>query len=76
MDLNAQMAFLKVLHKIPIVYCADIIVVTHSLMLPILDCAETVFDMKTRSSVSVDDYISRLTGKHITIKVEDEEKVH
>jgi predicted ATPase len=76
MDLNAQMAFLKVLHKIPIVYCSDIIVVTHSLMLPILDCAETVFDMKTRSSVSVDDYISRLTGKHITIKVEDEEKVH
>ena len=76
MDLNAQMAFLKVLHKIPIVYCSDIIVVTHSLMLPILDCAETGFDMKTRSSVSVDDYISRLTGKHITIKVEDEEKVH
>jgi predicted ATPase len=76
MDLNAQMTFLKVLHKIPIVYCSDIIVVTHSLMLPILDCAETVFDMKTRSSVSVDDYISRLTGKHITIKVEDEEKVH
>ena len=46
MDLNAQMAFLKVLHKISIVYGSDIIVVTHSLMLPILDCAETVFDMK------------------------------
>lgn len=75
MDLNAQMSFLKVLHKAFSVFCSDIIVVTHSLMLPILDCAETVFDMKTRSSVSVDDYISRLTGKHITIKVEDEEKV-
>ena len=76
MDLNAQMAFLKVLHNAAFAFCSDIIVVTHSLMLPILDCAETVFDMKTRSSVSVDDYISRLTGKHITIKVEDEEKIH
>lgn len=75
MDLNAQLAFLKVLHNAAFAFCSDIIVVTHSLMLPILDCAETVFDMKTRSSVSVDDYISRLTGKHITIKVEDEEKV-
>ena len=75
MDLNAQLAFLKVLHNAAFAFCSDIIVVTHSLMLPILDCAKTVFDMKTRSSASVDDYISRLTGKHITIKVEDEEKV-
>ena len=76
MDLNAQMMFLRILHNITASYGVDIIVVTHSLMLPILDCSDKVFDMKTRSEVSVCDYMKRLTGKNITIKVEDEKEVH
>lgn len=76
MDLSAQMMFLRILHNITTSYGVDIIVVTHSLMLPILDCSDKVFDMKTRSEVSVCDYMQRLTGKNITIKVEDEKEVH
>lgn len=71
MDIANQISLLKLFKNLQTKFVADVIVVTHSILLPILAGAKEVFDMKSRSMVRVDDYLTRLTGKSISIAVDD-----
>lgn len=71
MDLKSQAKLPSILDRLSITLMAKIVVITHSIMIPIFAGAKTVFDMDTRSVVSVEEYMTRLTGKNIKITVSE-----
>jgi hypothetical protein len=50
---------------------ADVVVITHSIMVPIFAGVKEVFDMDSRSVTTVEEYMKKATGKTIKIEVKN-----
>jgi Fe-S cluster assembly ATPase SufC len=71
MDLKSQSKLVNIINRITDTLLADVVVITHSIMVPIFAGVKEVFDMDSRSVTTVEEYMKKATGKTIKIEVEN-----
>ena len=71
MDLKSQSKLVNIINRITDMLLADVVVITHSIMVPIFAGVKEVFDMDSRSVTTIEEYMKKATGKTIKIEVEN-----